>query len=609
MQARPRTWLALTTALLTILTFGFGSAAAGEPARTPGPAKPAPEMGAMATGLTATPMISAQDLVQQMLGAGVSVSNVTYTGPAVAAGTFTGDPAILGFGDGILLTSGSVQNVAGPNVSDSITLDNGGNGDANLDALIPGYTTYDATMLEFDFVPTNNVISFQYVFGSDEYNEWVGSPYNDVFGFFVNGVNVADNIARIPGTTTAVSVNNVNLNSYAPYYQNNEIASGAPVNTELDGLTTVISAQATVVANQTNHIKLAIADAGDHILDSAVFIKTGSFVPQPADSDDDGHDDWNDNCPYIYNPDQNPDACADDTAPVWDDGWVNATQICDTCVTLEWGGGETTGGIVQYRIIETEEGLDVATTSGTTYTYRGLKPNHKYEFKIEAGDAFGNWSHDGPEITVHTTAADMTPPTWDPGSGLYAWDVTETGLSLNWDESVSDDCLVAEYRLFQNGVQIAKLPAGTAWYDISGLIAGTAYTFKVEAVDQAGNISTTGPALQVSTPGGICTEPPALSWATAFAVPAGGVLDIAFRWDACGQPVTDTSVAVRVRNGATNALITGYTYGGGIAQAEDGSYHQAFSTATYKVTPGTSLKLMVYFGGKLKGTATVLVTP
>lgn len=60
-----------------------------------------------------------------------------------------------------------------------------------LNALIPGYTTNDATILSFDFQSNGDAAYFNYIFGSDEYNEYVGSTFNDVFGFFFNGVNVA----------------------------------------------------------------------------------------------------------------------------------------------------------------------------------------------------------------------------------------------------------------------------------------------------------------------------------------------------------------------------------------------------------------------------------
>jgi len=233
------------------------------------------------TGLTPT------DLVNTLIGEGVTVSNVAYSGANVAAGTFSGGTGIIGFESGIILSTGNIASVVGPNTADDTTTNNGMPGDADLDSLIPGYATFDAAVLEFDFVPTSDVVTFEYVFGSEEYNEFVNSPYNNVFGFFINGVNCA----LIPGTSTPVSINNVNGgNPYGTdasnpeYYRNNDPNDPGPptINTELDGLTVVLSVTANVNAGETNHIKLAIADAGDYVLDSDVFIKEASFRTLPA---------------------------------------------------------------------------------------------------------------------------------------------------------------------------------------------------------------------------------------------------------------------------------------------------------------------------------------
>ena len=228
------------------------------------------------SGLTPT------DLVNILLGEGVTVSNVVYSGANVAAGNFSGGTGIIGFESGIILSSGDIASVVGPNTADGTTTNNGMPGDADLNTLIPGYTTNDAAVLEFDFVSSSDVVTFEYVFGSEEYNEYVYSPYNDVFGFFINGVNAA----LIPGTTTPVAINNVNGgNPYSTnpsnpeYYRNNDLDDGGgSINTELDGLTTVLRVTVKVTPGETNHIKLAIADAGDFILDSDVFIKAESFT-------------------------------------------------------------------------------------------------------------------------------------------------------------------------------------------------------------------------------------------------------------------------------------------------------------------------------------------
>jgi hypothetical protein len=228
------------------------------------------------------------DLVNQLLGGGLSVSNVSFVGANCAAGSFSGGDTIIGFESGIILSSGDILGVVGPNTVEDWYVVNALPGDADLDKLIPGYHTEDATVLEFDFVPNTSVLSFDYVFGSEEYNEYVNDVYNDVFGFFVNGVNMA----LIPGTTMPVSINNVNngnqssygTNASNPeYYRNNDLKNGGgSIDTQLDGLTVVLSLKANVNAGVTNHIKLAIADAGDPQYDSDVFIRAHSLTAAPS---------------------------------------------------------------------------------------------------------------------------------------------------------------------------------------------------------------------------------------------------------------------------------------------------------------------------------------
>ncbi|MBN2590335.1 MAG: choice-of-anchor L domain-containing protein [Sedimentisphaerales bacterium] len=232
--------------------------------------------------ISVTPMTTADSLVQSIMGSGISYSNVSYTGTNVASGTFTGG-SVIGINTGILLTSGLASNVDSVNNSDGITGDNGQSGDTDLNSLIPGYTTHDATVLEFDFELESGEVGdlyFNYVFGSDEYNEYVDSSYNDVFGFFLDGTN----IALIPGTSTAVAINNVNNGDYSSYYNDNDPSNGTPTPfaIEYDGFTNVLTAQALDLAEGTHHIKLAIADAGDFILDSGVFIQGGSFSDEPT---------------------------------------------------------------------------------------------------------------------------------------------------------------------------------------------------------------------------------------------------------------------------------------------------------------------------------------
>ncbi|PLX13447.1 MAG: hypothetical protein C0598_03455 [Marinilabiliales bacterium] len=232
------------------------------------------------TNMDGTTTTSA-DLVENILGPGISYSNISFTGltgTISSAGLFTnGGTAGLGFESGIILSSGYINNVVGPNISSGITGNLGLPGDAQLASLIPGYTTNDATILEFDFSLPADSIYIEFIFGSDEYNEWVGSAYNDVFAFFLDG----SNIALVPGTSTPVSINNVNNGSNSAYYIDNTSGSN---NIESDGFTTTITGTFALNSNPSHHIKLAIADAGDHILDSWVFIRASSFsIPIEVD--------------------------------------------------------------------------------------------------------------------------------------------------------------------------------------------------------------------------------------------------------------------------------------------------------------------------------------
>ncbi len=235
--------------------------------------------------LTVSTGIPPATLVQNVLvGGGVTISNVTYTGHANAIGQFqTGaTPTNLGITEGIIMSSGVVNGTPaiGTPVSNFASSSNGTSGDALLNSLVSG-TTYDAAILEFDFVPLSDTIRFRYVFGSEEYLEWVGSSFNDVFGFFVTGPNplggsyTNKNIALIPNTMVPVAINNIHSGSYSQYYVNNEAMGGTSI--VFDGFTTVLTAWLKVTPCQTYHLKIAIADAGDSSYDSAVFLEANSF--------------------------------------------------------------------------------------------------------------------------------------------------------------------------------------------------------------------------------------------------------------------------------------------------------------------------------------------
>ena len=234
-----------------------------------------------AMALTVSTTNDANLLANEILGSGITISNATYTGTATQSATYA-DGSVIGMETGILLTSGDANLAVGPNVSDGAGVALGTAGDASLDGLIPG-TTNDAAVLEFDFVSAGGDLFFDFVFASEEYNEWVDSSFNDVFGFFVDGVNIAlapnGDVASI-NTINCTGVNTANCASF----NDNDPSNGLPTpyDIEYDGFTDVLTASILGLTAGTHHIKIAIADAGDSILDSGVFIKTATFSDTPS---------------------------------------------------------------------------------------------------------------------------------------------------------------------------------------------------------------------------------------------------------------------------------------------------------------------------------------
>lgn len=252
------------------------------------------------TTSTSTPL---SDLITDVLIGGdcFEVSGVTAQGTNNMRGTFANGMTSIGISSGVILSSGNIATATGPNNSPSAGTDMGQNqGDADL-AQIAGGQIFDASKIEFNFKPTNDTVTFRYVFASEEYCEWVNAGFNDVFGFFISGPGIsgpfsnnAINIAVLP-SGTQVSIDNVNHNTNSSFYVGNipagspqlsdpdcaghPIASGPSVqDCQFDGYTVVLTATAVVIPCSTYHIKLAVADVGDGIYDSAVFLETNSFA-------------------------------------------------------------------------------------------------------------------------------------------------------------------------------------------------------------------------------------------------------------------------------------------------------------------------------------------
>lgn len=242
----------------------------------------------LVTGTTMSPLALVQNV---LLGPGVIVSNILYNGSPAALGSFQATNTVLGIDEGIVLTTGTVidngDGPQGPNNQAGAGMDNNIGGSALLSNLISGTQTYNAGILEFDFIPYSDTVRFKYVFGSDEYPEFAppnSSGFNDVFGFFISGpgINGIQNIAQLPNGGGVVSINNVNAITNAQYYNYNGDGGTPPYDSnpmyiQYDGFTDVLEAVSQVECGQTYHLVIAIADVGDGQWDSGIFLEANSL--------------------------------------------------------------------------------------------------------------------------------------------------------------------------------------------------------------------------------------------------------------------------------------------------------------------------------------------
>ncbi|MDE0967041.1 MAG: choice-of-anchor L domain-containing protein, partial [Flavobacteriaceae bacterium] len=222
--------------------------------------------------------------------------NVTYStgsdfGSTNGIGYFDANGSSWPFESGLIMTSGDVANAVGPETGVLVDGSYDWPGDADLESVIPGLNigdTNNASILEFDFVPVTDYMSFEFIFAAEEYGTFQ-CTFTDAFAFLLtDSQGVTTNLAIVPGTNDPISVLTVRDEQYntgcesvnPEFFSNYYGPGGLPAltsPTNFLGHTIPMIAEANVIPNEIYHIKLVVADDGDTVYDSAVFISAGSF--------------------------------------------------------------------------------------------------------------------------------------------------------------------------------------------------------------------------------------------------------------------------------------------------------------------------------------------
>lgn len=218
-------------------------------------------------------------------GTNVVLSGWTFSSGA-SYGAFDGTGTTFPFASGVVLTTGRAASAPGPNSSLLSEGPTDWPGDTDLEDALGVQNTINATILEFDFLPVADKFSFDYIFSSEQY---LTNPspnqcnYTDGFAFLLKKAGTSDayqNLAVVPGTTTPVLVNTVRgpgtlCPQANPQWFDSFNEFEHPTN--YNGQTKIMTAMAQVEPNVLYHIKIVVADQGNNLYDSAIFLGAGTF--------------------------------------------------------------------------------------------------------------------------------------------------------------------------------------------------------------------------------------------------------------------------------------------------------------------------------------------
>lgn len=209
-----------------------------------------------------------------------NIGSVQVTGIPQAFGVFSNGQA-LGLNSGLVMSTGHLELDTVYNADYFSSTGFGFPGDNDINAVTQqGIPSYDALTITFNFTPTiTDTIRFNYIFASEEYPEYAMSSFNDRFLFLVSeNAGVPINVAVLPGTSTVVEINSVNHIVNPSLYIANDASVPSYDFFPFDGYTIPLEAKFFVQAGNTYTIKLVIADVGDDVFDSAIFLdEQGSY--------------------------------------------------------------------------------------------------------------------------------------------------------------------------------------------------------------------------------------------------------------------------------------------------------------------------------------------
>jgi len=141
------------------------------------------------------------------------------------------------------------------------------------------------------------------------------------------------------------------------------------------------------------------------------------------------------------------------------------------------------------NLLNVEFSLDTSlkcTVTASPYTCTNIitasTSDGTHTISAKANDRAGNSTTANISVTVDNTAP--TQPT-----GLNATPASSTQVNLTWTASTDATSGIAGYDVYRNGSKVTPTPVTTTSFSDTGLAVNTNYTYYVQAIDRAGNVS------------------------------------------------------------------------------------------------------------------------
>ncbi len=219
---------------------------------------------------------TAQEMAETIFGDGVQIvaGSASYTGDNDSSGIYTNGnsiaPGVTPGDTGVMFSTGDLRgftnNSSQSNIrTNTTTNSSGSNNDPAFNAAA-GASTFDASYLDVDFIPTGDFLTMQFVFSSEEFPEFATGAFQDFVGVWINGQFV-----ELSAGDGDIDPNNLNAGSNGNLFVDN---TNDQFNTEMDGFTVTMTLTLTIPVNsgEVNSIRIGIADVTDNRYDSTLLI-------------------------------------------------------------------------------------------------------------------------------------------------------------------------------------------------------------------------------------------------------------------------------------------------------------------------------------------------